>query len=284
VFTVIVRSGVAAPSPVNGAVGFAVEAGGRELASGELLAGSHLGDETGRLINVRWAQGQAEAARAVIGAAVASAGPGAELHLTANAEVDDWLDDRLALFESCGFTLWQEKEGFWWADGGQDLPAPQGVIVRTLAEIGRERFAGVIAACTAGTLDRVDADAIGSMGGGAWAAALMSDAARPGEEDSWLVIENAGGDAAGYVAVCAFGPDTGTIVHIGVAGGHRGHGYIDQLLRLANRAARARGWTGMLSDVDVENTPMLAAMARNGHQAGSRPWHRWMYRHVTARA
>ena len=180
-FTVIRRSGAGGPSPVNGAVGFAVEAG-RELASGELLAGSRLGDRA------RAAHQRPVGAGPGRGGACrhrrrpwAAAGPGTELHLTANAEgCDDWLDDRLALFESCGFTLWQEKEGFWWADGGQDVPGTAGRHRADLAEVGRERFAGVIAACTAGTLDRVDADAIGSMGGGAWAAALMGDAAAGG--------------------------------------------------------------------------------------------------------
>ena len=113
------------------------------------------------------------------------------------------------------------------------------------------------------------------------AAALIGDAARPDEEDIWFIIENAAGDPVGYVAVGAFDEDaTGTIMHIGVVAGQRGHHYIDQLLRLANRAARSRGWAGMLSDVDVRNSPMLAAMARNGHRADLRPWHKWMYRRV----
>ena len=268
-------------SPVSGAIRFAAADGGRELATGELLTWSHLGDETGRLIRVRWAEGQAAAAGAVIDAAVRAAAPGTELHLIASAEEHEWLDERLALFRSREFTLWQEKEGFWWADEGQQLPAPEGVTVRTLAEIGRERYAGVIAACTAGTLDRIDADAIASMGGAGWAAALIGEAARPDEEDICFIIENAAGDPAGYVAVGAFDEDaTGTIMHIGVVAGQRGHRYIDQLLRLANRAARSRGWAGMLSDVDVRNAPMLAAMARNGHRADRRPWHKWMYRRV----
>jgi GNAT superfamily N-acetyltransferase len=258
---------------------FAAEAGGRRLASGALLTRSHLGDETGRLIEIGWAEGQVAAARAIIGAAVSAAAPGTELHLAANAESDDRISERLALFGSCGFTLWQEKEGFWWADANQELPAAEGVTVRSLAEVGRDRCAEVIASCATGTLDRIDADAIASMGSSGWAAALIGDAARPEEEDTWLVIENRGGDAVGYVAVGAFDDHgAGTIVHAGVAAGHRGHGYIDQLLRLANQAARTRGWAGMLSDVDVENTPMLAAMARNGHRADARPWHRWMYR------
>lgn len=149
-------------------------------------------------------------------------------------------------------------------------------------EVGRERYAEVIAARTAGTLDRIDADAIASMGGGAaWAGAFIGAAARPDEEDSWFVIENGDGEAVGYAAVGAFGEDAvATIMHIGVAGGHRGHGYVDQLLRLASRATRSRGWAGMLSDVDVGNQPMLAAMARNSRRPDGRRWHRWIYRRI----
>jgi hypothetical protein len=113
-------------SLVRGVIRLAAARDGERLASGELLAGSHYGDETGRLIDVRWAEGQADAARALIDVVVRQAGPGTELHLTANAEEHERIDERLALFESCGFTLWQEKEGFWWADDGQELPAPRG--------------------------------------------------------------------------------------------------------------------------------------------------------------
>ncbi len=274
---------VADGGPLDGAIRFAVRENGEELASGELLRWSHLGDETGQLITVRWADGQAAAARAVIGAAVDAAEPGTELHPTANAEVDDRISERLAVFESCGFGLWQEKEGFWWADTGQDLPTLAGAIVRTIAEVGHERYERIIASVTAGTLDRIDADAIASMGAAQWAAAVVGDAARPEEQDTWFLIENTGGEAVGYIAPGAFGQDgTATIFHVGVAAGHRGCGYVDQLLQIGNRAARARGWAGILSDVDVENGPMLAAMARNGHSADARPWHRWIYRRVAA--
>jgi hypothetical protein len=71
-----------------------------------------------------------------------------------------------------------------------------------------ERNAETIAACPAGALDRIGADAIASMGGAAWAAALVGDPGRPDGEDTWLVLENTGGETAGYVAVGAFGQDT----------------------------------------------------------------------------
>ena len=68
---------------------------------------------------------------------------------------------------------------------------------------------------------------------------------------------------------------TGTIVHVGVLPEARGHGYITDLLAAANRAARERGYARMLSDVDTENAPMLAAMERAGHRRDRRDWHVW---------
>ena len=262
---------------------FAVDAGGERLASGELCAGTPYGDETGQLVTVRWSRGSVAAARAIVEAAVEAAPAGAELQISTNTEVHEWIDERLALAESLGFALWQEKEGFWFTDRVQPLPEPEGVVVGTLAGIGRDAYAGVIAACTAGTLDRVDADAVASMGAAGWADAFIGSCHTDEDADSWFVISNAAGERCGFVAVGAFDEEaTGTILHIGVVPGHRGNGYVDQLLRLTNLACRARGWKGMLSDVDVTNAPMMAAMERAGHHAADRPWHKWVYRMRTS--
>ena len=252
-----------------------------EIALPRASSAAAPGSATGPARSLRsvGSKGEIEAARAVIEAAVEAAQPGTELQLTANTEVHDWIPERVALFESVGFTLWQEKEGFWFTDIGQEMPPPDGVIVRTLADIGRDAFIDVIAACTPGTLDRVDADWIASTGAHGWASALVEDCFQPGDQQHWYVIANAADEPVGFVAPSAFDePDTGTIQHIGVVAGHRGHGYVDQLLRLANRTVRDRGWIGMLSDVDVTNAPMMAAMRRNGHRADGRPWHKWYYR------
>src|SRR5215467_13611054 len=167
---------------------FAVDVDGDRLASGELCKGSPYGDESGRLINVRWSRGAVAAAHAIVEAAVEAAPPGAELQITTNTEVHDWIDERLALATSLGFTLWQEKEGFWLTDRGQRLPATEGVGVRTLADIGRDAYAEVVAGCTAGTLDRVDADAVASMGALGWADALIGSCYADEDAASWFVI------------------------------------------------------------------------------------------------
>jgi len=103
------------------------------------------------------------------------------------------------------------------------------------------------------------------------------------DERSWLLGYH-GDDPAGFVAVSGFDAQTWTIVHIGVVPEHRGHGHVHELLAAADGAARARGFTAGLSDVDVVNEPMLAAMRRAGHRTDLRPWHVWHYRRDVGKA
>lgn len=182
-----------------------------------------------------------------------------------------------AVLEDAGFTLFQEKEGFVWTDHGQELPEPQHLEFRSLAEVGRDAYASAMAATIPGTLDRNDRfylEACGPLGWGR----EMAAAAEPEDEPTWLVAYEADGTLAGYVGVGVFEEGVGTIAHIGVVPHRRGRGYVDELLREANRAARRGAYRSMLSDVDTLNAPMLAAMERNGHEAGIRPWHVWAYR------
>lgn len=194
-----------------------------------------------------------------------------------NAEVDHDVGFWQSALVDAGYSLFQEKQGFVWTDAGQALPAPTRLAFRPLSEIGAEAFAAVMAATIPGTLDRNDRfylDACGAVGWGR----EMAGAAESGDEGAWQIAHEPDGTLAGYVAVGAFEEGVGTIAHIGVAPDRRGRGYVDELMRAANRAARARGYRSVLSEVDVENAPMLAAMERNDHRPGIRPWHVWAYR------
>jgi ribosomal protein S18 acetylase RimI-like enzyme len=261
-------------NPLGPRIPFVAQSDGVEVAEGDLMARSWMGDETGRLVNVRWEPGHSDAARLVVEAAVAAARPGDVLNAATNAEIHRDPAERIAVFESCGFELWQEKEGFWWADEDQDLPAPQRISVRPLAEVGAECFGEVIAACSAGTLDRIDADAMAAMTPEAWASAFL-DAT---QDSTWLLAEDAAGRAVGLVSVGEFDPGVGTITYIAVLPDQRGHGYVDELLKLANRTARELGFRAMLSDTDVLNVPMQQALLRNGHSPHATEWHKWMHR------
>ena len=266
---------IADAGPLGPRTPFVAEAGGVVLAEGEILAKSWMGDETGRLVTVRWAPGQVEAARLVVEAAIAAARPGEVLNAATNVAVHPEPAERIAVFESCGFELWQEKEGFWWADEGQELPLPEGVAVRRSAEVGHDRLIDLIAACTVGTLDRIDIDATAAMGLGAWAKAFL-DSTR---DSTWLLAEDVGsGQTVGFVSVGEFDPGVGTITYIGVLPAHRGRGHVDALLKLANRTARDLGFHAMLSDTDTLNVPMQQAFRRNGHSSEATDWHKWMHR------
>jgi ribosomal protein S18 acetylase RimI-like enzyme len=192
-----------------------------------------------------------------------------------NAEIHDDVDRQRGLLEASGFDLFQEKVGFAWTPSVS--PPPRGDLrLTTLAGAGRDELRRVMAATTAGTLDRNDRYYIGRCGPEPWAVEIMT-ALEAGEESSWLLGYH-GADPAGFVAVGAFDANTWTIVHIGVVPEHRGHGHVSELLAAADGVARKRGFRAGLSDVDVENAPMIAAMRRAGHRIDLRPWHVWHYR------
>ena len=187
-------------------------------------------------------------------------------------DVDRWRE----VLEGGAFTLFQEKEGFAWTDEGG--PArPTRLEFRPLAEVGRAAFASAMAEAIGGTLDRNDRFYVDACSEAGWGRQMVEFAA-PVDELSWLLGYEPDGTLVGYVGVSEFEEGVATIAHIGVVPARRGRGYVDDLLLAANAAARARGYRQMLSDVDTENRPMLAAMERNGHRRGVRPWHVWAYR------
>jgi len=226
--------------------------------------------------------GAVGSARSLLDAAVAALPPGAQtLDARLNAESHPHLATWRSALESSGFALFQEKRGFVWTDDRGPLPDPSGLGFRSLGEIGRDEYAAAMARGIEGTLDRNDRHYVGLCGPDGWGREMLGYIG-PGDEASWLVAVAPDGWLAGYVAVSAFGePETGTIIHIGVMPEHRGRGYVDELLAAAARAARVRGLRHILSDVDTENAPMLAAMRRAGHDPDARPWHIWHYRLVT---
>ena len=182
-----------------------------------------------------------------------------------------------SVLEDAGFGLFHEKEGFVWTDDGADLPLPGRLAFTSLDEAGADAYAAAMGAAIRGTLDRNDRFYLDFCGPDGWGREMVA-ALEPGDEAAWLLAHEADGTLAGYVAVGGFEERVGTIVHSGVVPERRGRGYVDELLRAANRAARERGYRSMLSDVDTDNGPMLAAMERNGHRSGVRPWHVWAYR------
>jgi len=197
----------------------------------------------------------------------------------ANPEYMLGADVRRAVFEAAGMPLFQEKEGFLWQSSNRDAPLPWAPRLDFMSaeEVGEEPFARVMARAVVGTLDRQDRyyrELVGPEGWGREILGFLGDGA-----SSWLIALEEDGTEVGYVLIGGFDePGRATIVHIGVVPESRGHGYVDELLQAGNAAARRRGFDRILSDVDVDNPPMLAAMERNGHSAAATTWHVWHHR------
>lgn len=236
------------------------------------------------LARLSWADGRLDAARAVMTAAVRSAPDEAPVYFPVSAAVSGNHADRRAIAEACGFELFQEKEGFWWTDSGQALSESRDLRSQSMSSIGPAPFIPVIGRCLTGTLDRGDGLTFPRHRPEDWAEEFLKHHAKPDDEESWLYAETADGEPVGFVGVARRegDPEAAVLVLIGVLPEQRGHRYVDQLIYAAYRAARRRGFKGVLSLVDVENHPMMAAARRTGGDAGASPWHKWLYVRQTA--
>ncbi|HKE64585.1 MAG TPA: GNAT family N-acetyltransferase [Micromonosporaceae bacterium] len=229
---------------------------------------------------LNWAAGGLDAARQVVTAAVKSAPLGAAVYLPVNAAVSPDHADVRGIAEASGLRLFQEKEGFRWADSGQALSEPAGLRLEPMSQIGRDAFVPVIGRCLGQTLDRTDALVFGRHSPEQWVTEFLDHHARAADTESWFYAETTSGVPVGFVGLGERlgDPGVGTVVLIGVLPEQRGHRYVDELLLAAYRAARARGFVAVLSLVDVNNHPMMAAMHRSGADPNIDPWHKWLYR------
>ncbi len=260
------------------------DAGGQPLGRVALLTeplGCGLPTLEGRLTGLwlDWsAPAHGEVARALLDAVAELARPVTPfVERRLNPEVHRDVERWRSVLEDAGFVLFQEKSGFVWTDDGAALVPPERLEFRSIVDVGPDVYAAAMGSVIGGTLDRNDQYYLDACGHEGWGREMVG-ALEPGGEPGWLLAHEADGTLAGYVAVGEFEDRIGTIVHIGVAPERRGRGYIDELLRAANRAARQLGFRSMLSDVDVLNAPMVAAMERNGHRSGVRNWHVWAMR------
>lgn len=83
------------------------------------------------------------------------------------------------------------------------------------------------------------------------------------ESDWFQVALTPAGDPVGYV-VPGLADETPMVAEIGVAVGHRGHGYVDDLLGWATRLLASFGAERIIADTDRANVPMRAAFNRGG--------------------
>lgn len=222
-----------------------------------------------------WATDPAATLESMIRRTAAAVAPGLDLQIRTNPAVHADYPLRRELAGRLGLPLFQEKQGVRWAGG--EVRVPGRVAFRTITDAGTPLFRTVLAGAGAGTLDRNDRWYRDRTGPEHWADQMLVYC-EPGDEPSWLIGE-VDGRPVGYVAVSAFDDaGTATVSHLGVLPASRGNGYAHDLLAAGTAAAVARGYTAILSDVDVLNGPMLAAMERAGHHASGTDWHVWDYR------
>lgn len=195
-----------------------------------------------------------------------------------NAAVHDHPDRRRLVLESVGYGIFQEKVGHLWKDDGQAIAQSDRVHFRTIADVGRDEFAAVLGRGVVDTLDRNDRYFRELVTRQRWGHEMLGYLG-DGDEDSWHLAYDAEGAVVGYVMLSAFDEKgVATITHVGIVPEQRGQGYAGDLLLRAGADARRRGFREILSDVDVQNEPMRAAMERAGHHTSLTDWHVWHYR------
>lgn len=182
-------------------------------------------------------------------------------------------DAALRVLETLGAPLFQEKAGFEF-EADHDTAYPPRLGWTSVEEVGRDRYAQIMAACGDSTLDRNDRYYWSHCGPENWSRQMM-EYLDPADAEMWLVGWHRG-SPVGYVFVTSDPVLVSTIGHIGVLPEARGNGYVHDLLGAAGAAIARRGIPSMLSDVDVANTPMLEAMRRAGHRDSQ--WHVWHFR------
>ena len=202
---------------------------------------------------------------------------------------DERADERRRLWQACGLELFQEKQGYGWRQGDAPPTEQHRLSALPLERAGRDRFRDTLGRTGEGTLDRNDRWYRDHAGERNWANVFLTmyepagQASASAPRGEWLLALDERGNEVGVVAVSALGAsgyadDTATITFIGVVPEQRGKGYVGDLLRAASDTALRGGFTAMLSDTDVLNTPMRSAFGREGHRADAWPWHKWTYR------
>ncbi|MEV4597084.1 GNAT family N-acetyltransferase [Amycolatopsis sp. NPDC049253] len=145
---------------------------------------------------------------------------------------------------------------------------------RTLAEVGRERLAEVMAGAATTTLDRGDRLRMIRQDPRDWADSFLRHDVRPADERSWRLADSPEGESVGVVGISATG-DSAVLCYLCVVPEYRGRRLGEQLVYAGYRAARRRGLAAVHAYVDTENRPMIAALERSGAKAGK--WRRRLF-------
>ncbi|MFD7921479.1 GNAT family N-acetyltransferase [Streptomyces sp. NPDC059740] len=174
------------------------------------------------------------------------------------------VSDRMAVAERTGARLFVERLRLEWRQG-TPLPEPGGRLrFRPVEETG-ELLALMVSALD-GTLDAHSRDQLTRMS--------ARDAAREHLEDEflrytsprrwWRIATLADGEPVGLV-VPARNDYNPVIAYLAVLPGHRGSGYVDEILAEGTRVLAGQGAHRIRAATDLGNAPMAAAFERAGY-------------------
>jgi RimJ/RimL family protein N-acetyltransferase len=165
-----------------------------------------------------------------------------------------------------GLTEELERVRFEWTIAS-GVPGPSNRL-RFRPEPDDDAFAGLFARTLADTLDATSkkaADAVGAAAQARADVAFYRDKML-GRREWWRVAETSDGEPAGFT-VPSRNSDHAVVGYIGVLPGHRGHGYIDDILAETTRILVAEADADVIrADTDLANRPMAAAFGRAGYR------------------
>ena len=185
-------------------------------------------------------------------------------------EVVSALSWRWQAAAAAGLTDELERLRFEWA-AGTAIPAPTGRLAfRREPDDGV--FADLFRRVLDGTLDATSrrmADVVGEYAQARSDVDFYRDRL-PGDRGWWFTAHTPDGEPAGF-GIPARNSQVPVVGYLGVLPGHRGRGYIDDILAEVTRILAAEAGAEVIhADTDVANTPMAAAFERAGYRHTAR--------------
>lgn len=171
--------------------------------------------------------------------------------------------NRMDSAERTGASLFVERLRLEWSPGTPIPPRSGRLSFRPVTDEGE--LIELMTAVTDGTLDAHSRRDLARMPAAAAAAKHYAEelALYRSPREWWQVAELPGGGPAGFVIPADNGYSP-IIAYIGVLPGHRGNGYIAELLAEGTRILAAAGVPRIRASTDLGNAPMAAAFRRAG--------------------
>lgn len=159
-----------------------------------------------------------------------------------------------------GFVMEVERLALEWVAGTGTPPDPGRLTYRPACRMTPSEVIDLLVHISEGSLDhdtRIEVATAGAAREARWMYDdLMSRKAKP----DWFVIGQLDDSPVGLVA-----PDDHSIAYIGVVPGHRGRGYVDDLLAKGTRTLAEAGLRRIVAATDAANAPSANAFLRAGY-------------------